>query len=388
MSNVLTNLAADIYKAAEMVGRNITGYIPSVMINAGSEAAAQGDTVRSFTTSEPTLNSSVTPSMTIPEGDDQTVGTKTLTLDGVANVQIPWTGEDIKHVNNGSGFETIYGHQIMRAMNKIVNQIEAHTAGVAYKAASRAVGTAGTTPFASNFDLVAEARQILVDNGQFEDGAVSLVLSTTAGTKLRNLAQLQKANEGGGDDLLRRGTLLDLQGVMMKESAQAQSHTRGTAYGASPDYLTDFGSGYGIGDTTIHLDTGAGTHVAGDVITFAGDTNKYVIGTGSASSGDKDIVLNGPGLRAALADGVVAEVGNSYTANVMLHQGAVELAMRPMAEPEGGDAAVDRMIVQDPMSGLVFQISVYKGYKKAMFDITTLYQAKAWNDDAIALVLG
>ncbi|MCW2309716.1 P22 phage major capsid protein family protein [Rhodobium gokarnense] len=393
MANVLTDLAADIYKAAEIVGRNVVGYIPSVMINAGSEAAAQGDTVRSFTTAEPTLNTSVTPSMTIPEGDDQTVSSKTLVLNSVANVQIPWTGEDIKHVNNGSGYETIYGHQIQRAFNKITNQIEASVAAEAYKNASRAVGTAGTTPFASNFDLVAEARQILVDNGMpVDDGELSLILSTTAGTKLRNLAQLQKANESGGDELLRQGVLLDLQGAMMKESAQAQSHTRGTAYGSSPAYLTDTAglspTTYAVGSTTIHLDTGAGTHVAGDVITFSGDSNNYVIGTGSASSGDKDIVLNGPGLRETLADGVTATIANSYTANVMLHRSAMELAMRPMAEPPGGDAAVDRMVVQDDHSGLVFMISVYKGYKKAMFDITTLYQAKAWNDEAIALVLG
>lgn len=388
MANVLSSLAADIYLAAEIVGRNVVGFIPSVTINAGSEAAAQGDTVRSFTTSEPVLNTSVTPSMTIPEGDDQTVSSKTLVLNSIANVQIPWTGEDIKHVNNGPGYSTIYGHQIQRAFNKIVTQIESSIATEAYQNASRAVGTAGTTPFASNFDVVAEARQILVDNGMpVDDGEVSLILSTTAGTKLRNLAQLQKANEAGGTELLRQGTLLDLQGCMMKESAGVQSHTRGTSYGVSPDYLTDYGSGYSVGETTIHLDTGSGTHVAGDIITFAGDTNKYVIGTGKAT-GEGDIVLNGPGLRETLADGIVAETGNSYTANVMLHRAAVELAMRPLAEPEGGDAAVDRMVVQDPHSGLVFMISVYKGYKKAMFDITTLYQAKAWQDEAISLVLG
>ena len=381
MANVLTDLAADIYKAADIVGREAVGFIPSVTINAGSEEAAQGDTVRSHATRAATVNTSATPAMTIPEGDDQTVDSKTMTIDQIASVRIPWTGEDIKHVNNGAGYETIYGDQIAQAFRGIVNNIEAHVATVAYQGASRAVGTAGTTPFASNFNLVADARQILFDNGMpVNDGRMSLVLNSAAGTNLRNLAQLQKANEAGGDTMLRQGTLLDLQGAMLKESGQVQSHTKGTGSG----YLLNDASS-AVGDTTIAADTGSGTILAGDVVTFAGTADKYVVNT--ALSGGS-FVIGDPGLRAAESDNDAITVGNNFTANVMLHQNAVELAMRPLAKPFGGDAAVDVMTVQDPHSGLVFQISVYKGYNKGMIDVTCLYKAKAWNSDAIALVLG
>lgn len=381
MPNILTNLAADIYKAADIVGREVVGFIPSVTINAGSEQAAQGDTVRSHATRAVTVNTSAAPSMTLPEGDDQTVDTKTMALSQIASVRIPWTGEDIRHVNNGSGFETIYGDQIRQAFRGIVNTIEAHIATVAYQGASRAFGTAGTTPFGSNFDEVAEMRQILVDNGMPMDGRVSLVVNTSAGTNLRQLAQLQKVNEAGGEELLRRGELLNLQGLMLKESAQVVLHTKGT--GAS--YQTNNASGYAAGASTIALDTGTGTVLAGDIVTFTGDTNNYVVN--SALSGGS-ITIGDPGLRAALADNIAMTVGNNYRANVALHQAGVELAMRPLAKPPGGDAAVDEMIVQDPFSGLTFRISAYKGYNKAMFDITCLYQAKVWNSDAVAILRG
>lgn len=388
MSNTLTDLAADLYKAADVVGRELVGLIPSVTVNAGAEQAAKGDNVRSHFTRTPTVNSSFAPSMTIPEGTDQTVDNKVLQLNQYASVQIPWTGEDIKHVNNGSGFETIYGDQILQAMRAITNTIEAYLAGIIYKGASRAVGSAGTTPFGSNFDLIAELRQILVDNGcPMEDGRSSLVISSTAGTKLRNLANLQKVNESGNDSLLRRGALLDLQGFMMKESAGIGIHTKGTG----TLYDVNNGSGEAVGQTTITLDggtAGANGVRAGDIVTFAGDSiNNYVVKTGLLTA-TGDIVLNDPGLRAAVADTVEMTIGNSYTYNVGFHQSAVELAARPVAVPNGGDAATDRMIIQDPFSGLAFDVSVYKGYKKTMIEIGVLYDAIVWKPQHVAILRG
>lgn len=387
MSNVLTDLAADIYKAADIVGREAVGFIPSVTINSGIERAAQGDTVRAHFTRKATVNTSVTPSMTIPEGDDQTVDNKTVVLNTIANVKIPWTGEDIKHVNNGSGYETIYGDQIAQAFRGIVNQIEAAVAIESYKNASRAFGTPGTTPFGSNFNEVAEVRQILFDNGMpVNDGRLSLIVNSLAGTNLRQLAQLQKVNESGGSQLLRQGELLNLQGFMLKESAGVQTHTKGAGTG----YDIDLGAGYAADSTTLHLDGGTVNSTgikAGDIITIASGTDKYVVNTGTTEV-EADIVIGSPGLRVAVADQDEVAIGNSYTANVALHQAAVELAMRPLAKPHGGDAAVDVMDVMDPHSGLVFQLSAYKGYNKSMIDITVLYQAKAWKPDGIALLLG
>jgi len=38
MANVFDNLAADIYKAADIVGRELVGVIPSMTVNAGTSA--------------------------------------------------------------------------------------------------------------------------------------------------------------------------------------------------------------------------------------------------------------------------------------------------------------------------------------------------------------
>ena len=380
MANTLTDLAADIYKAADIVGRELVGFIPASTVNAGSEQAAVGQTVRSFATPAATAVD-ISPSMTIPEGTDQTLTNKTLTITEQRGVQIPYTGEDVRFLDGGAGYETVYGAQIQQAMRTLVNEMEADLAEEAYKNASRAVGTAGTTPFGSNFNTVAEARQILADNGMpVNDGQVSLVVSTAAGTNLRNLASLQQVNTAGGDDLLRRGELLNLQGVSLKESAQVISHTKGT--GASI-LLNDASSA--VGDTTLTVDGGSGTILAGDIITLAGDTNKYVVNT--ALSGGS-LTIGDTGLRVAAADNAAITVGNSYTANVMMHRAGLELAMRAPAKPVGGDAAEDVLVVQDPTSGLVFEVAVYKGFNKAMIQVGAVWGYQAWNSDAMAIVMG
>lgn len=381
MANVLTDLAADIYKAADIVGRELVGVIPSATINAdGSQNAAVGQTVRSFATRAASAVD-IAPSMTIPEGTDQTIDNKTLTLTKQRGVQIPYTGEDVRLLNGGAGYETVYGAQIAQAMRALTNEIEADLAAEAYTNASRAVGTAGTTPFASDFDVIAEARQILVDNGMpVNDGRVSMVVNSLAGTKLRNLAQLQQANTAGGTDLLRQGVLLDLQGAMVRESAGIQAHTKGTG----TSYQTS--AAVSVGGTSVAVDTGSGTVLAGDVVTFAGDANKYIVNTGIAAAGT--LVLGDTGAREAIADNTAMTIGNGYTANIMMHQAALELAMRAPAKPLGGDAATDVLVVQDPASGLVFEVAVYKGFNKAMIQVGAVWGYKAWNSDGIAVIMG
>lgn len=381
MANVLTDLAADIYKAADVVGRELVGFIPASTINAdGSERAAKGDVVRASFTREASAVD-VSESMTIPEGTDQTVDNKTLTISNARAVQIPYTGEDVLHLNNGIGFETVYGDQIAQAMRTLTNEMEQDLWEEAYTNSSRAFGTAGTTPFGSNFSEIAEIRQILVDNGMPQnDGQVSLVLNTLAGTNLRQLAQLQQANTAGGTDLLRQGILLDLQGLGIRESAQVGLHTKGTG----TSYLLNDASS-AIGDTVIAADTGSGTILAGDIVTFAGTSTKYVVNTALAGG---SFTIGGTGLTAAEADNDAITVGNNYTANIAFHRRALELAVRAPAVPEGGDMADDAMTVQDPVSGLVFEVRVYKGYRKTMIEVAASWGVKAWKSDFIATLVG
>ena len=389
MSNTLTvsDLTEILYQARDKVVAEPVGAMNSVLVNAGSEGVSIGGTVKSAVTAAPTLNTSVTPAMTVPAADDQTVTANELTIGQTANVRIPLVGEAVAQLAATIGWAAAYEQLLAQGIRVIRNAIEAHVLTVGYKGASRAVGTAGTTPFATSHGLIVQAHQILIDNGCPEDdGTTSLVLGTTACSNLKLLSNIYKVNEAGGDDVLRRGVITDIDGVMIKKSAQVQSHTKGAGTG----YDADLAAGYAVGATTIHLDGGTVNTTgikAGDVVTFAGDTNKYVVNTGTTEI-EEDIILNKPGLRVALDDTDEMTIGDSYAANLMFHRNAIELVMRPPAEPPGGDAASAQVTLLDEVSGLVFNAAIYKGYRMNSIDITCYYQAKVWKSEFVAALLG
>ncbi len=388
MSNTLTltALSENIFRARDTVARELVGFIPGVMINSAADGVSLNGTVISFRTSQPTLNTSWTPSMTLPAGDDQTVAGDTMQIGQTANVKIPLTGEQFKQLSNTVGGQAVIDDMFRQGLRTIVNAIEAHIGVVLKNGSSRAYGTAGTTPFASDHKPLNYVRQILVDNGCPQDGQISFVGNSSAGVNLRNLSNLYKVNESGNDVLIRQGVLQDISGFMLRESAGVATHTKGTAASATTN-----AAGYAKLAAALTLaSAGTGTLLAGDCVTFPGDTNIYVAASGSNDvSAGGVLTLNRPGIQLAMSAATKAiTVGSNYTANIAFHRTAVELALRPPAMPLGGDAAVDRLTVADDKSPLVFEVALYKGYGMVMFDLTVFYQAKVWKPEFVATLLG
>ena len=128
---------------------------------------------------------------------------------------------------------------------------------------------------------------------------------------------------------------------------------------------------------------------AGDVISVADEptAGNYVVKTGlTAVAGD--LVLNYPGLRGAIVDGKAVTIGNSYTANVGFHKSAIELAMRPPAQPPGGDAGEEIAVMVDEVTGLSFSARLYKGYGINQIKLMAFYGVKVWKPEFVATLLG
>jgi hypothetical protein len=370
MANTLTGLIPTINAALTEVSRELIGFIPNVMRDATVEQAAVNQTVRSPIAPQNSLED-ITPGNDPADSGDQTMTYHDVSITKSKAYPIRWTGEEQKSLTKDGIVNEVLRQQFAQGFRTLANAVEADLAAL-YKQAARAYGTPATTPFgtADNHSDFAQMNRILDELGAPQSGRVMIVNSAARANLEGIQSNLFKVNEAGdAGALLRERQMRMLHGFVMGTSAGIVGHTAGTAVGASPDYLTDTGSPYAAGATTIHLDTGSGTHLAGDTISFAGDSNKYVIGTGAAGDGDKDIVLNGPGLAGALADGVVAELGASYTPNLAFHQNAFLLAARTPAMPDGGDEADDVTIVQDPVSGLAFQVAMYRQYRRVKMEI-------------------
>lgn len=206
-------------------------------------------------------------------------------------------------------------------------------------------------------------------------------MNTTAGAKLRSLGMVNKVNESGGSSLLRQGVLLDIHGISLRESAQVKNVLKGS--GAS--YLVNNIAGYNVGDTVIEADTGTGTILAGDIVTFAGDTNKYMVA--SELSGGKFSIAE-PGLRQTMPNNTPVTVGNSYASNMAFSRSAITLATRAPALPEEGDMADDRTMITDPVSGLSFEVALYRQYRQIQYEISLAWGVANFKPEHTAILLG
>jgi len=168
MANTLDNLIPDLYANLDVVSRELVGFIPAVTMDADAARAALGQTVRS-PVAPAAAAQDVTPGVTSPNAGDQVIGNQAISISKSRAVPIRWNGEQSRGMNTGAGVGTLRGQQIQQAFRTLTNEIEADLAAL-HVSASRAAGTAGTTPFATAGDYTAAAlsRKILVDNGSPE----------------------------------------------------------------------------------------------------------------------------------------------------------------------------------------------------------------------------
>lgn len=375
MANTLTDLIPDLYAGLDIVSRELTGMIPAVAMNADAARAAVGESVRVPITGAANVGD-IAPAMTTPEPTDQAVSNVAINITKARAAEFGFVGESQRGLNNGLGYRSIQANMIAQAMRSLVNEVESDLTSLYWKA-SRAHGTAGTTAFATNLSDTAQLHKILVDNGAPTNDK-QLVIDTTNGAAMRTLTQLTKANEASDTSLLRQGVLLDVHGFAIRETGQEANHVAGTGAG----FLLSAAAVEGA--TTIAVDTGTGTILQGDVVTFAGDTNRYVVTT---ALGGGTFTIAAPGLRQDAADNTAVTVTAGYSASMAFDRNAIQLVARAPAVPEEGDSAIDRMVIQDPISGLAFEVSIYPGYRKVRYEIALAWGMEVIKPAHLALLL-
>jgi hypothetical protein len=381
MANNLAALAPTLYSAAKEVAAEPFGVVAAINTSFDDKGVAKGDIVK-VPTAPVRAASDFTPAATSAAGTDATATTTDVQITKSRKVDWNITGEQLLSLENG-GTNLDWAKQILlQGMRTLRNEAEVDAALAAKLGASRAIGTAGTTPFGSDINLLVDARKILTDNGA-PKADMQFIGDTAAEANMLKLGIVQQAQQAGDDSERRSGILRRQFGFLPSASAGIGLHTAGT--GASATTNT---AGYAVGATVITLaSAGTGAFLPGDVITIAGDTNKYVVVAGDADvSNGGTITIAAPGLRKAIATSATnITLTASYTPNLAFERNAIVGTLRPPKIP--ANPTIKQMLVSDPQ-GMTYLMLEIAQYGMITWELHLAWGFKTVNPEFSALVLG
>lgn len=376
MANIFTSLQPVLYSAAQQVSNEPFGVVSAISSSFDDKRVAVGDKV-SVPLAPVRTPVDFVPGVAAPQGDDATASAVDVTIQASKKVSWFMTGEQIRSLENG-GNDTEWVRQLLaQGMRSLRNLAEVAACNAIKVGASRAVGTAGTNPFATDINVIADVRKVLFDNGA-PMADLQLCIDSSAGVSARKLGIIQQAYQAGSDAERRSGDLLRQFGFQIRESAGIVQHTKGTGAG----YVTSGATAAGVRD--IALVTGTGTVLAGDVVSFDADAvNKYVVGNGATAPGT--ISLGRPGARMIIPTANALTVGNNYTPNLAFERSAVVGIMRPPIFPS--NATIEQTLISDTQ-GMTYLLLQIQQYGQTTWELHLAYGFKVVQSEHVALVLG
>lgn len=389
MSNNFTALAPILYSAAQEVSQEAVGALDAINLNFDDKGVAVGDKVK-LPLAPGASATDYTPAMTTTAGTGKVA--QAIEVEIEKSIQTSWnlTGEQMLSLENANSDKEWVRQLIAQGMRTLKNEAEQAAVKAIYTGASRAVGTAGTAPFASDINDIAAVRKILRDNGA-PMADLQLVMDTEASYNLQKLAIYQQAQAAGSDAERRSGMFGKQFGFSLRESAGVVGHVRGTATTGPPQ----FAAVEPVKETTIAVKTLTDGEIikAGDVFTngtkfLAGtDLNRYVVNVGLGGAGitSGNIVIGRPGMKVASAINDTIVLGANYTPNVAFERSAVVGVVRPPRIPEAPH------IKQIPISagnGLTFLLVEIVGDGMVTWRLHLCYGFKAVQPEHIAILMG
>jgi P22 coat protein - gene protein 5 len=335
-----------------------------------AEAAEKGATV-TIPIPSAIADRAVAPAVVPPASVDSAPTQALIPLDQWREAPFHLTDKDVLEAMEGT-----IPMQASEAVKSLVNYANAFILGK-YKGVYGNFGTPATTPFLSSGAGTADAtgaRKVLnnqlapLDNRRF-------VIDPDAEANALNNRAFQDMSFSGSAEGIVEGKLNRKLGFDWFMDQQVPTHTKGVATGTP---LSNGGNA--VGDISIATDgwtnDTAGILVEGDLITFAGDTQTYVV-TADVASGSTTgpaAVPIAPALQATLADGVAITVVASHVVNLAFHRDAFAFASRPLKDSAQGLGSIIETAT-DPVSGLSLRLEISRQHKQTQFSYDILFGA-------------
>lgn len=163
------------------------------------------------------------------------------------------------------------------------------------------------------------------------------VLCPDTEAKYNVLDAFLHAEKRGDTELVKQGSMGRLFGIDWFMSQNIKTHVIGTADLAG---AVNNVSNYAAGATSIILDAlGTGTVNKGTIVSFVGNSGKYVVTADATITTNAATIVIYPGLNDAVLDNCVVNLHAIDKANLVFHPNAFCLATAPLVEPLGGAQA-------------------------------------------------
>jgi len=334
------------------------------------EAKKKGETI-DIPLSAAQTTEDVTPAATPSAPTDLTPTTAQITLDNWKHTDFALNDQEVGRIRADKDFVPLQMEEAFKAIAKDIND----TVFATYKGIYGYVGTAATTPFGSGVEVASATnlRKTLHEQLCPRDNRRA-VLDFAAEAAALNLSQFSDAEKRGDKETKASGELGRIFGFNWYGEDGVPDHTAGTVT-SSP-----VAGDAALAATSVGVSGGSGNYLEGDIITFAGDTQTYVVG-GTTDSSSGTLAIQ-PGLKVAITGGSAPAITlkASHVVNLGFHRDAFGLAVRApdagIKELLGGipgGNVLSSVTLQDPVSKLIMRLELIRGYKMTIWDLDCLW---------------
>lgn len=364
MANTLTSIIPKLLASGLLALREQAVMPRIVNGDYGREAAQKGSSIDVPLPSE-VAASDVVPGNTPVSPADSSPTVVTIPLSNWKKTNFFLTDKEMLEIDRNRHFMPLQASEAVRSLaNEVNSSLHSEYSGI-----YGWVGTAGTTPFASDASAAVDARKVLHQQRaprfarrgvlDYDAEANALSLSTFADAEKVMSARVKVEGEIGRK-----------YGLDWFADDGVGSHTKGSEDGAYLVNQTD----QALGDKTIAVDTGTGNIEIGDVFTFAGHSQTYVATAQLTAPGTLSFE---PGLVAVPADDAAITLKATHVVNLAFQRDAFAFANRPLLDSARGLAmGNDILSITDPQTGISLRLEVTRQNKQTVWEYDILWGVK------------
>ena len=334
----------------------------------GTEVKQKGDTIQVPVPSVMAATD-VVPGAYAPDPQNVAPTTAPIALSNWKEAPFTLTEKEMAQVIEG-----VVPIQLSAAIEAIATTINADILGKAAGVYGY-VGTAGTTPFASDLTAATSARKTL-GLQLAPTGNRRMVLNPDAEANALGLAAFRQYLQSADPNVIREGDIGRKLGFDWYMDQQVPTHTAGTI---TTGLIAKASTVQAVGVTSVTATTAASTGACalkkGDIIVFSGDTQTYALtADATQASAATDVTLTiSPGKVVALAGSETITVKATHVMNLGFHRDAFAFASRPLMNQEFTRNKDDQFVASDPVSKITMRLSYREEFHRTRFAFDVLW---------------